>query len=66
VNSYAVKLWTTETIVNLMMISLGCLLAAWAALLLTNAVTSGERKALLGVLLPQHIWTAHVASISAI
>ena len=43
------------------MISLGCLVAAWPALLLTNAVTSGERRALLGVLLPQRIRAAQVA-----
>jgi O-antigen/teichoic acid export membrane protein len=46
------------------MISLGCLLAAWPALYLTNAVTTGERRALLGVLLPQRIRTAQVAPIN--
>ena len=46
------------------MICAGCLLAAWPALLLTNAVSSGERRALLGVLLPQRIRTRHVAPIS--
>ena len=46
------------------MISLGCLVAAWTAVLLTNAVSSGERKALLGVLLPQRIRTAHVAPVN--
>jgi hypothetical protein len=46
------------------MICAGCLLAAWPALLLTNAVSTGERKALLGVLLPQRIRTRHVAPIT--
>ncbi len=43
------------------LISIGCLVAAWPAILLTNAVSSGERRALLGVLLPQRIRTAQVA-----
>jgi O-antigen/teichoic acid export membrane protein len=50
--------------VKLGMISLGCLLAAWPALVLTNAVTSGERKALLGVLLPQRIRPSPIAPIN--
>jgi O-antigen/teichoic acid export membrane protein len=47
------------------MICLGCLAAAWPALVLTNAVSSGERKALLGVLVPQRNRTPQVAPINA-
>jgi hypothetical protein len=50
--------------VKLGMISLGCLVAAWPALSLTNAVSSGERKALLGVLLPQRFRAAQVAPVN--
>ncbi len=49
--------------VKLGMISLGCLLAAWPALLLTNVITDGERRALLGVLLPQRIRAAQVVPL---
>jgi O-antigen/teichoic acid export membrane protein len=51
--------------VKLGLICLGCLVAAWPALVLTNAVSSGERQALLGVLLPQRIRTAHITPINA-
>ena len=47
--------------VKLGMISLGCLLAAWPALVFTNAVSTGERKALLGILLPQRMRPAQVS-----
>jgi hypothetical protein len=50
---------------QLTMICLGCLIAAWPALVLTNAVSNGERQALLGVLLPQRTGTAQVAPINA-
>jgi hypothetical protein len=50
--------------VKLGMISLGCLLAVWPALLLSNAVSRGERKALLGVLLPQRMRPAQVAPVN--
>lgn len=47
------------------MICLGCLVAAWPALVLTNAISSGERRALLGVLVPQRLRTAQIAPINA-
>ena len=49
---------------QLTMICLGCLIAAWPALVLTNAVSSGERKALLGVLVPQRIRAPQVAPVN--
>jgi O-antigen/teichoic acid export membrane protein len=50
--------------VKLGMTCLGCLLAVWPALLLSNAVTRGERKALLGILLPQRMRPAQVAPMN--
>jgi O-antigen/teichoic acid export membrane protein len=50
--------------VKLAMICFGCLVAAWPALFLTNAVSSGEKKALLEVLLPRRIRTAQVTPIN--
>jgi O-antigen/teichoic acid export membrane protein len=49
---------------QLAMICLGCLIAAWPALVLTNAVSSGERKALIGVLIPQRVRTPQVAPVN--
>jgi hypothetical protein len=50
--------------VKLGMICFGCLVAAWPALFLTNAVSSGEKRALLEVLLPRRLRTAQVAPIN--
>jgi len=52
--------------VRLGVISFGCLLAVWPALLLTNAVTMGERRALLGVLFPLQSRAVQAVSQNAI